>query len=229
MVDMRTVVSVGSISIFTNESSRFGFHPRIDESSDAYDTFDWLIRNIPHNNGNVGVKGISYPGFYTTMASIGAHPAVKATSPQAPVAQWMGGDDWFHNGALLLSHAFDFYAGFGWPRPQPTTHDSRAFDHGTPDGYTFFMELGALPNANTKYMHDSVAFWKEILRHGTWDDFWAERSVLPHLDNINPATLVVGAWFDTENLYGALRTYAEIERLNAANKNLLVMGPWAHS
>ena len=201
----------------------------IDESSDAYDTIDWLIQKIPHNNGKVGVKGISYPGFYSTMASIDAHPAVKATSPQAPVAQWMGGDDWFHNGAFLLSHAFNFYVGLGWPRPQPTTNDSRPFNHGTPDGYTFFLELGALPNANKKYMHDSVAFWNDITLHGTWDDFWAERSVLPHLDNIKPATMVVGGWFDTENLYGALHTYAEIEKRNTDNNNVLVMGPWAHS
>ncbi len=200
----------------------------IDETSDTYDAVDWLVKNIPHNNGNVGVKGISYPGFYTTMATIDAHPAVKATSPQAPVSAWMLGDDFIHNGALLLPHAFDFYMGFGWPRPKPTTEDFHRFDHGTPDGYKFFLELGALPNAITRYTHDSVAFWNDIMRHGTWDSFWNERNALFHVKNIRPATMVVGGWFDTENLFGALHLYAQIEKDNPNNHNILVMGPWSH-
>jgi putative CocE/NonD family hydrolase len=201
----------------------------IDESSDAYDTVEWLVANIPGNNGRVGIKGISYPGGYSTMASIDAHPAVKATSPQAPVSEWMGGDDFFHNGALLISHAFDFFVGFGWPRPEPTKIDFRPFDPGTPDGYDFYMRLGALPNANIRYMHDSVEIWNDIMEHGTWDDFWKARSVLPHLKNIRPATLVVGGWYDTENLFGALHTYAEIEKNNPSNHNSLVIGPWCHT
>ena len=201
----------------------------IDESSDTYDTVEWLINNVPGNNNRVGVKGISYPGFYSTVAAIDAHPAVKATSPQAPVSEWMGGDDFYHNGALLISHAFDFFVGFGWPRPEPTKMDFHPFDPGTPDGYEFYMRMGALPNANEKYMHDSVQFWNEMMEHGTWDDFWKARSVLPHLKNIKPATLVVGGWFDTENLYGALHTYAEIEKNNPENQNRLVMGPWCHT
>ena len=200
----------------------------VDESSDTYDTIDWLVKNIPNNNGRVGVKGVSYPGFYSSMASIDAHPALKATSPQAPVSQWMSGDDFWHNGAFLISHAFDFFINFGWPRTAPTELDSRPFNHGTPDGYKFYLDLGALPNANTWYMHDSVAFWNDIIRHGTWDDFWAARSILPHLKNIRPATLVVGGWFDTENLYGALHTYQAIEKGTKGNSNSLVMGPWAH-
>jgi uncharacterized protein len=200
----------------------------VDESSDSYDTVDWLIHNIPGNNGKVGIKGISYPGFYTTMASIDAHPAVKATSPQAPVSEWMGGDDWFHNGAFLMPHAFDFYSQLGWQRKGPSTNEFRPFDHGTPDGYTFYLRLGAIPNANRLYLHDSIAFWNELTNHGTWDDFWAARSVLPHLTNIKPATLVVGGWFDTENLWGALHTFGRIEHDNPGHPNTLVMGPWAH-
>lgn len=201
----------------------------IDESSDTYDTVEWLITNIPGNNGRVGVKGISYPGYYSTVACIEAHPAVKATSPQAPVSEWMGGDDFYHNGALLISHAFDFFVGFGWPRPEPAKIDFRPFDSGTPDGYDFYLKLGALPNANARYMHDSVEFWNDMMEHGTWDDFWKARSILPHLKNIRPATLVVGGWYDTENLYGALHTYAEIEKNNRENNNTLVMGPWCHT
>lgn len=200
----------------------------VDESSDTYDTIEWLLKNISGNNGRVGVKGISYPGFYSTMASIDAHPAVKATSPQAPVSQWMSGDDFFHNGAFLISHTFDFFVGFGWARPSPTQRDFRPFSHGTPDGYQFYMNLGALPNANKRYMHDSVAFWNDMMNHGTWDSFWAERSVLPHVKNLKPATLVVGGWFDAENLYGALHLYQRIESDNLPNRNSLVMGPWAH-
>lgn len=200
----------------------------IDESSDTYDTVEWLLKNIAGNNGRVGVKGISYPGFYSTMASIDAHPAVKATSPQAPVSQWMSGDDFFHNGAFLISHAFDFYVGLGWARPAPTQRDFRPFSHGTSDGYQFYMNFGALPNANKRYMHDSVAFWNDMMNHGTWDSFWADRSVLPHVKNLRPATLVVGGWFDAENLYGALHLYQQIESDNRPNRNALVMGPWAH-
>jgi putative CocE/NonD family hydrolase len=200
----------------------------IDESSDTYDTVDWLIKNIRHNNGRVGIYGISYPGFYATTGTIDAHPAVKATSPQAPVSKWMSGDDFFHNGAFLLPHAFDFYASFGWPRPAPTQHDSRPFNHGTLDGYRFFLNLGPLPNANTKYFKDSVAFWNDIMNHGTWDSFWEARNILPHVKNIKPATLVVGGWYDSENLYGALNLFAAINNLNPKNQNRLVMGPWSH-
>ncbi|MBI4418910.1 MAG: CocE/NonD family hydrolase [Ignavibacteriales bacterium] len=200
----------------------------IDETTDTYDTIEWLIKNIPGNNGRVGVKGISYPGFYSTMATIDAHPAVKATSPQAPVSKWMAGDDFFHNGAFLVSHAFDFYVRFGWPRPKPTTTDFRQFNPGTPDGYQFYMDLGLLSNANKLYMKDSVAFWNDMMKHGKWDAFWEARDVFPHVKNLKPATLVVGGWFDAENLYGALNLYQNIEQKNRNNQNMLVMGPWAH-
>lgn len=200
----------------------------IDETTDTYDTVDWLVKNVPHNNGRVGIMGISYPGFYTSMGTIDAHPAVKATSPQAPVSKWMGGDDFFHNGALLLSHAFNFYAWFGKPRPKPTSNFNVPFNHGTPDEYKFFLEMGPLPNANAKYLKNEMPFWNEIMRHGTWDSFWEARNILPHLQNIKPATLIVGGWFDTENLFGALNTYASIEKQNPDNRNMLVMGPWSH-
>jgi uncharacterized protein len=200
----------------------------IDESSDTYDTVDWLIKNIKHNNGRVGIYGISYPGFYTTTGTIDAHPAVKATSPQAPVSKWMSGDDFFHNGAFLLPHAFDFFARFGYPRPVPTVNDSHPFDHGTIDGYKFFLNLGPLPNANSKYFKDSVSFWNDMMNHGMWDGFWEARNILPHVKNIKPATLVVGGWYDSENLYGALNLYAAINNLNPHNQNRIVMGPWSH-
>ena len=201
---------------------------QIDETTDTYDTVDWLIKHVNGNNGRVGVSGISYPGFYSSMAAIDAHPAVKAVSPQAPVSKWMAGDDFYHNGAFLLPHAFDFYMAFGQPRPQPKSAPDIRFKHGTPDGYKFFLGMGPVSNANTKYMHDKVAFWKELTGHPQWDDFWAARNILPNLKNIKPAMLVVGGWFDTENLYGALHTYAAIEKNNPGARNNLVMGPWSH-
>ncbi len=200
----------------------------IDETTDTYDTVDWLIKNSKGNNSKVGIKGISYPGFYAWMGTIDAHPAVKATSPQAPVSQWMGGDDWFHNGAFLESHAFSFYSNFGWPRAGQTKHYPSHFHFDTPDGYKFFLQLGALRNANARFLHDSVAMWNTLMKHGLWDNFWEARSILPHLKNLKPATLIVGGWFDTENLYGALHSFESAERNNPQNHNSLVIGPWAH-
>jgi len=202
----------------------------VDETSDTYDTVEWLIHNVPGTNGRVGVRGTSYPGFYASMAAIDAHPAVRAVSPQAPVTEWMGGDDFFHNGALLLPHAFDFFSGFGRPRPQPTsTPAGGRLDHGTPDGYEFFLtRLGALRNSNPRFFHDSVAFWDSIAAHPTWDAFWQARSARPWLRNLRPAILWVGGWFDTENLWGALNAYAAAERQSPGAVNRLVMGPWSH-
>jgi putative CocE/NonD family hydrolase len=201
----------------------------VDETSDTYDTVEWLIHNVAGNNGRVGVRGTSYPGFYASMAAIDAHPAVKVVSPQAPVTEWMGGDDFMHHGALLLPHAFDFFWGFGKPRPQPTAVGSRGVDHGTPDGYEFFLhKLGALSNANPRFYHDSIAFWDSIAAHPTWDAFWAARSARPHLRNVHPAMLWVGGWFDTENSWGALHAYAAAEAQSPGATNRLVMGPWSH-
>jgi hypothetical protein len=200
----------------------------IDETTDTYDTVDWLVRNVPNNNGRVGISGISYPGFYTSMGIIDAHPAVVAASPQAPVSKWMGGDDFFHNGAFLLSHAFDFFSTFGQPRPKPRSSPDPRFDHKTGDGYSFFLQMGPLPNANARYLNNRVAFWNAMMQHGTWDAFWEARNILPHLKNIRPAVLVVGGWFDAENLFGALHTHEAIVRQDPGARCTLVMGPWSH-
>jgi putative CocE/NonD family hydrolase len=201
----------------------------IDESTDTYDTIDWLIKNLKNHNGKVGMWGISYPGFYTAAGMIDAHPALKAASPQAPIADWFAGDDWHHNGALFLPHAFNFLAGFGHPRPQPIKKDDeKPFDYGTPDGYAFYLELGPLSNANKKYFKDDVAFWTEMMQHANYDDFWTARNLRPHLKNIKPAVMTVGGWFDAENLYGALEVYKSVEASSPQATNVLVMGPWLH-
>lgn len=200
----------------------------IDESTDAYDTIDWLIHHVSPNNGRVGMWGISYPGFYTDCALVDSHPALKAASPQAPVTDWFIGDDWHHNGAFFLPHAFNFLSSFGHPRPKPTTEDRPRFDYHTRDGYAFYLDLGPLPNANKNYFHDDVSFWNDIMDHPTYDDFWKARNIRPHLKNVNPSVLTVGGWFDAENLFGALETYKQIERSSPSTSNRLVMGPWHH-
>ncbi|MBS0204885.1 MAG: CocE/NonD family hydrolase [Planctomycetes bacterium] len=200
----------------------------IDESTDTYDTIDWLIKNVPGNNGKVGLTGISYPGFYTAAGMIDAHPALVACSPQAPIMDWFIGDDWHHNGALQLPHAFNFMATFGRPRPEPTRKFEFKFDHETPDGYDFFLRMGPLPNADALYYKGDVAYWNEVMQHGNYDDFWKSRNLRPHLDQIRPAVMTVGGWFDAENLFGALETYKRIEASSSKSTNLLVMGPWVH-
>jgi hypothetical protein len=200
----------------------------IDESSDTWDTIDWLLKNVNNNNGKVGQWGISYPGFYTAAAMVDAHPALKAVSPQAPVTDWFVGDDFHHNGALFLPHFFNFISGFGKPRPQLTIKSSPGFEHGTPDGYDFFLRMGPLPNADSRYLKGEIAFWNEVMKHGTYDSYWKARNLRQHMKNIRPAVLTVGGWFDAENLFGALETFKNVEANNPRNANHLVMGPWYH-
>jgi uncharacterized protein len=200
----------------------------IDESSDTFDTIEWLVKNLPNNNGRVGMWGISYPGFYAAMGIIDAHPALKASSPQAPIADWFIGDDFHHNGTLFLPHGFNFLASFGLPRPKPTTEFPPRFSHGTPDGYSFFLNMGPLANADKNYLKGQVAFWDEMMEHPNYDEYWQARNTLPNLKKIKPAVMTVGGWFDAEDLYGALNTYKTIERLNPGIYNTLVMGPWFH-
>jgi putative CocE/NonD family hydrolase len=200
----------------------------VDESSDTYDTIEWLLKNVKGHNGKVGQTGISYPGFYTVAGMVDAHPAMKAASPQAPVTDWFVGDDFHHNGCLFLPHFFNFISGFGKARPEPTKKFGRpTFDHETPDGYKFFLEMGPLKNADAKYLKGEIAFWNEVMKHGTYDDFWKSRNIRAHTKNVKPAVLTVGGWFDAENLFGALETFKAAEA-NGSKQNHLVMGPWVH-
>ena len=200
----------------------------IDESSDTYDTIDWLVKNIPNNNGRAGQWGISYPGFYTAMGAIDAHPALKASSPQAPVTDWFIGDDFHHNGAFYLAHAFRFFWRFGKPVDEPTRTPPARFDFKTPDGYEFYMNVGPLTNLNEKYFKNEVPFWNEMSKHGSYDQYWKDRDLRPHLKNIRHAVMTVGGWFDAEDLFGPLKVYESIEKNSPAAFNILVMGPWYH-
>jgi uncharacterized protein len=200
----------------------------VDEASDAYDTIDWLIKNIPNNNGNVGIWGISYPGFFAACSAINAHPALKAISPQGPIADWFIGDDFHHNGALYLAHAFGFLSGFGRPRPKPTMKPDEYFKFPTPDGYDFYLRLGPLSNINSNYFNNEIPFWNDITRHGVYDAFWKSRNLRPHLKNVKPAVMTVGGWYDAEDLFGTLGVYESIESSSPGAYNILVMGPWFH-
>ena len=212
-----------------------GNNPRdrdaIDESSDTYDTIEWLVKNVKNNNGSVGMFGISYPGFYAAAALPDAHPALKASSPQAPIADFFF-DDFHHQGAYLQSYTAAF-AVFGYQKESRTREPwyrdkiNRFYENPASDGYDFHLAQGPLKNITAKYHHDNF-FWKQIISHPNYDEFWQKRNILPHLKGIDHAVMTVGGWFDAEDLYGPLNIYKSIEAENPKAKNTIVMGPWAH-
>jgi len=203
---------------------------QIDESTDTYDTIDWLLKNIKNNNGKVGMYGISYPGFYASAALVQAHPALKAVSPQAPVTDWYLGDDFHHRGALFLNDAFKFMSSFGVERPQPITPDQgpKAIEFPIKDSYRFFLESGSVKNLKDKYFGDRIKFWNNLFAHPHLDSFWMARQILPHLKQVHPAVLVVGGFFDAEDAYGTFETYKALEKQNPNTDIFLVAGPWYH-
>ena len=200
----------------------------VDESTDMYDTVEWLLANVPNNNGRVGIWGISYPGFYAAASIIDSHPAIKASSPQAPIADWFVGDDFHHHGAFYLQDAFNFFSFFETPGPNPTSAWGPRFDYGSDDAYQFFKDLGPLPNANNQYFHHEVAFWDSLMQNGVYNDFWQRRNLLPHLHNITANVMTVAGLFDAEDPYGPINIYQNIERENPDINNTLVLGPWFH-
>ena len=203
----------------------------IDESSDTYDTIEWLLNNIEGHNGRVGMLGISYPGFYTAAALPDAHPALKASSPQAPIADFFF-DDFIHNGAFLQSYV-GAYPVFGYQKDTLTKEswydeaNQRFKKHGTADGYDFHLKQKTLKNITKNFHYDNF-FWQQMVDHTTYDEFWQARNILPHLKNIDHAVMTVGGWFDAEDLYGPLNIYKTIERTSPKAKNSIVMGPWGH-
>lgn len=200
-----------------------------DESSDAYDTIDWLVKNLPGNTGKVGIWGISQPGFFAAAALVDAHPALVAASPQAPVIDYYQGDDVYHNGAFMLAHRFRFYMGFKARGDEPARPATAIpFDYGTTDGYEFFLNMGSLANADEKYFKGTQPYWKMNVEHTTYDDVWKSRAIWKYLSNVKPATMTVGGWYDTEDPQGPLRQFAFMEQNSPPANNLLVMGPWTH-
>ena len=194
----------------------------VDESTDTYDTVAWLLKNVPANNGRVGVLGVSYPGFLATMAGINPHPAVKAISPQAPMTDTWMGDDFFHQGAFRLSYGFE-YAG----AMELSTDQSVPVPIGSWDTYDWYLQLGPLSNV-AKYFHGKVPTWQAFVAHPAYDAHWKTRAVQRRLAAPAVATLTVGGWWDQEDRYGPLATYKALERGDTGHRNFLVMGPWNH-
>ena len=236
-----TMMKEGYIVVYQDVRGRFmsdglydnmrGFIPNkkgkkdTDEASDTYDTIDWLVKNVANNNGNVGTWGISYPGFYATYSLLSNHPALKAVSPQACIADFFF-DDFHHNGAYLLSY-WKVTPLFGPQKTKRTTEPWYKFTNtDTNDDYQFFLDAGPLSNLD-KYYGKEDEFWQQLKDHSSYDDFWQKRGILQHLNNIKPAVMTVGGWFDAEDLYGPLNTYTTIEK-SSKNYNTIVMGPWSH-
>ena len=199
----------------------------VDEASDTYDAIDWMLKNIPGNNGNVGVVGTSYPGFYATEAALSNHPALKAVSPQAPVTDWFIGDDFHHNGAFFALDGFSFYSSFGKPHPKPVKDYGPGFSTPIKDNYKFYLQTGALKNL-AAMMGDSIKFWHELYQHPTYDAWWKARNARVGLFNVKPPILWVGGLFDAEDCFGAWNCYKATKAQSPATNNKIVMGPWYH-
>ena len=202
----------------------------VDPSSDMHDTVDWLLKNVPNNNGRVGIWGISYPGFYTAASIIDSHPAIKAASPQAPMINLFGkGDDAYHNGAFMLAANFSFYVSFG-PQKNPTAEPRKwpEFEWATDDAYEFFLKHGTFGDLEQFFTPGKSWQWDDQVRHDTYDDYWKARDLAPHLKNIHCAVLTVGGWFDAEDLQGPFSAFHAIDEFNPGADNKLVIGPWMH-
>ncbi len=201
-----------------------------DDATDTYDTIEWLLKNIPANNGKAGIKGISFDGFYATYGMINAHPALKAASPQAPMGDVGNGDDAYHNGAFYLAANFGFYTSFKPRGPEPERPTQRGnFDFGTPDQYDFYLRMGALSNSDGKrYLNHENSYWSDLLEHPNYDDYWSSRALTPHVRGTTAAALWVGGWFDAEDLAGPLKLFRSVEAAGPKAPNTLVMGPWNH-
>jgi len=201
----------------------------VDESTDCYDTIEWLLHNVPNNNGKAGILGISYDGFYTAASIINSHPALKAASPQAPVADLYMGDDAYHNGAFMLEANFGFYAIFK-PRTEiaPAPEQWPHFDYGTTDGYDFYLQAGTLSNLRSRYLKDFGVYWDDQIKHSNYDDWWKARNISAFMKNVHCAVLAVGGWFDAEDLVGPGKVFQAVAKFNPDTPDTLVMGPWVH-
>lgn len=194
----------------------------VDESTDTYDTIDWLVKNVANNNGRVGVWGISYGGFLSVMAMVNPHPALKAVSEQACMGDaWMG-DDFFHNGAFRLSYGFEYAA------LMETTNQNYSFQFNEFDLYDWFLRLGVLSNANKLYFHEKIPTWDNFVNHPNYDNFWKIHAVESALKNPTVPNLNVAGWWDQEDFYGPMRTYENLEKSDTRHLNYLVAGPWNH-
>ena len=194
----------------------------IDESTDAYDTIDWLLAHVPNNDGRVGMLGISYPGWLTLMAMLDPHPALKAASPQASPADMFLGDDFHHNGAFRLSYGFEYAARMETSKQQET------FEFDRYDTFQWYLDLGPLANVNTKHLHGKIPTWNDFVAHPNYDAFWQRQGAAPYLTRVTVPTLTVAGWWDQEDFYGPLKIYELLEPHDSGHVNSLVVGPWNH-
>ena len=194
----------------------------IDESTDTYDTIDWLIKRVPNNTGKAGMLGVSYPGWLTVMAMLDPHPALKAVSPQASPADMFIGDDFHHNGAFRLSYGFEYAA------MMESGKEIKAFDFDKPDLYDWYLGLGSLAHIDERYLHGKIPTWTNFATHSSYDTFWQKQSVTPYLTSVKVPTLNVAGWWDQEDFYGPIRIYEALERHDTKHRNYLVVGPWNH-
>ena len=196
----------------------------IDESTDTYDTIDWLLKNVPNNNGRVGMAGTSYGAWLTVMGMLDPHPALKAAVPQAsPADMWMG-DDFHHNGAFRLSYGLEY--SYMMESSKEISDIAGVIDRF--DAYEWYLSLGPLSNANAKYFHNRLPTWNDFVNHPDYDAFWKRQAFAPWLNRVTVPTLNVAGWWDQEDFYGPLKIYELLERHDSANKNFLVVGPWNH-
>ena len=201
----------------------------VDDASDTHDTIDFLLKHVPDNNGKVGIWGISYPGFYTSASMIDSHPALVAASPQAPMTDLFLGDDGYHGGAFMLSANFGFYGPFFHPQTEPQTPKATVpFDFGTPDSYEFYLKAGNVANLDKLYLKGSNWLFNDQMKHDTYDAYWQQRDLSRHMKNIKCAVLVVGGWYDAEDLSGPYRTFYATSKFNPETPTTLVEGPWVH-
>ena len=234
---MKALADEGYIFVFQDIRGRFKSEGRfvmqrpprspsdpraIDESTDAYDTIDWLLKNVPRHNGRAGMLGISYDGWLTAMALLDPHPALRAVSPQASPADMFLGDDFHHNGAFRLSYGFEYAV-------LTEASDTNAqFNFDRYDTFDWYLALGALSNANARYLHGSLPSWNDFVAHPNYDAFWQRQAIGPYLSRVAVPTLNVGGWWDQEDFYGPLKIYELLERHDSLNRNFLVVGPWNH-
>ena len=200
---------------------------RPNESTDTWDTIDWLVKNVSNNNGRVGQWGISWAGWEVSQGMIDAHPALKASSPQAPPQDQFLGDDYHSGGAYQMMYGFNWMSTNARARVAPSERDAERFDYGTPDGYRFFLEMGSAADA-LKYFADDVPTYKDHMAHGTYDEYWQARNVPKDLERINHPVLIVAAWFDAQDFYGPFRMYRALKEKNPSNQTTLAVGPWLH-
>jgi uncharacterized protein len=200
----------------------------VDDASDTYDTIEFLLKHVANNNGKVGIWGISYPGFYTSASIIDSHPALVAASPQAPMTDLFKGDDAYHGGAFMLAANFGFYAFFTPSHNPETPHPTIGFDFGTPDTYRFYLNAGNLTNLDKQYLKSGNWLFTDQARHNTYDDYWKARDLSQHMKNVKCAVLVVGGWYDAEDLSGPYKTFYAISKFNPETQTTLVEGPWVH-